>query len=126
MKIEWLPKAEITRDDQLAYIAQYSVQAARKVAVQIERQIVQLTQFPELGRMGRQCGTRELVISHTPLVVVYRLRSKLARIEIIRVLHASQQWPIGILNEPSLIYSASQAPSNVAWRFPPGLCVCVA
>jgi toxin ParE1/3/4 len=94
LKIAWLPKAQDSRDDQLAYIAQDSMQAARDVAAQIERQTGQLLQFPELGRTGRKRGTRELVISHTPLVVVYRVRPKLGRIEILRVLHTSLRWPL--------------------------------
>lgn len=93
MKLEWLPLADATRDAQLTYIAQDSIQAAREVAAQIERQTTQLVQFPELGRAGRRRGTRELVISRTSLVVVYRVRPRLARVEVIRVLHSSQQWP---------------------------------
>ncbi|MDN5844319.1 MAG: type II toxin-antitoxin system RelE/ParE family toxin, partial [Alcaligenaceae bacterium] len=42
---------------------------------------------------GRKRGTRELVISRTPLVLVYRVRPRLAKIEIMRVLHTAQQWP---------------------------------
>lgn len=93
MKLEWLPLADATRDAQLTYIAQDSIQAAREVAAQIERQTTQLVQFPELGRAGRRRGTRELVISRTSLVVVYRVLPRLARVEVIRVLHSSQQWP---------------------------------
>lgn len=93
MRIEWLPLAGATRDSQLDYVAQNSIQAARAVATQIERQTSQLVLFPELGRAGRQPGTRELVISRTPLVVVYRVQPTQDRIEIIRVLHTSQQWP---------------------------------
>ncbi|TAN26314.1 MAG: type II toxin-antitoxin system RelE/ParE family toxin [Castellaniella sp.] len=93
MRIEWLPAADAARDAQLTYIAQDSIQAAREVAARIERQIGQLAQFPELGRAGRRRGARELVISGTSLVVVYRVRPKLARIEILRVLHTARQWP---------------------------------
>lgn len=85
--------AEDLRDAQLAYIAQDSFQAALDVAAQIERQSGQLVQFPELGRSGRKRGTRELVLDHTSLILVYRIRPRLARVEIIRVLHTSQQWP---------------------------------
>jgi toxin ParE1/3/4 len=45
-----------------------------------------------MGRPGRTKGTRELVISRTPFIAVYRLKGA-RRIEIIRLLHASQQWP---------------------------------
>jgi len=55
-------------------------------------QVQQLVEFPKLGRVGRKLGTRELIISNTSLIVVYRFRNKPNHIEIIRVLHSSQQW----------------------------------
>lgn len=93
MKIEWLPRAEKNLNDQLDYIEQDNIQAADTVAERVQRQTGQLARFPELGRAGRMRGTRELVISRTSLVLVYQLRPKLAKIEILRVLHSSQQWP---------------------------------
>lgn len=66
----------------------------------IAEQIDMLLQHPQMGRPGRKKGTRELVISRTPFVVVYRIKAK--RIELLRVLHGSQQWP-------SLELSASRA-----------------
>ena len=93
MKIEWLPSAKKDLDDQLDHIEQDSIQAADAVAERIQIQGGQLEQFPELGRPGRKHGTRELVISRTSLVLVYRVRPKLARLEILRVLHARQKWP---------------------------------
>jgi toxin ParE1/3/4 len=50
-----------------------------------------LRQHPKLGRPGRVKGTRELVISGTPFIAVYRLKGT-QRIEIIRLLHGLQQW----------------------------------
>src|SRR3546814_54903 len=91
--IEWLPKARLELAAQLDYIERDSIQAALTVARRVRDQAAQLAAFPELGRTGRKRGTRELVISRTALVVVYRVQEKLARIEIIRVLHSSQQWP---------------------------------
>ncbi len=44
-----------------------------------------------LGRVGRQRSTRELVISRTPFIVIYRIMN--GRIEILRLLHGAQQWP---------------------------------
>ena len=57
----------------------------------IAEQIDILLQHPQMGRPGRKQGTRELVISRTPFIVVYRLKGK--RIELLRLLHGSQQWP---------------------------------
>lgn len=93
MIIEWLPRAEMDLDAQLDYIEQDSIQAADVVAERIEHQVGQLAQFPDLGRTGRKRGTRELVISRTSLVLVYRVKPKLAKIEMLRVLHERQQWP---------------------------------
>ena len=45
-----------------------------------------------MGRPGRVKGTRELVISSTPFVLVYRLKGG-QRIEVLRLLHGSQLWP---------------------------------
>lgn len=94
MKIVWLPRAEKNLEDQLDYIEQDSIKAADMVAERVQQQVQQLSKFPELGRAGRKRGTRELVISRTSLVLVYRLRPRLARLEIIRVLHVAQQWPL--------------------------------
>ena len=58
---------------------------------EIEHQVDMLIQHPQMGRPGRLGGTRELVISRTPFIVVYRVKD--TRIEVIRLLHSSQQWP---------------------------------
>lgn len=93
MIIEWLPRAEKDLEAHLDYIEQDSIQAADMVAERVELQVGQLAQFPHLGRPGRKRGTRELVISRTSLVLVYRVRPKATRIEMLRVLHERQQWP---------------------------------
>ena len=89
--IEWLPQASINRFEQLDYIAQDNPLAAIDQDERIEHQIDMLLQHPQMGRPGRKKGTRELVISRTPFIVVYRAKG--ARIEIIRLLHGAQQWP---------------------------------
>ena len=87
----WLKRATRDRDAQLDYIAQDNPLAAISQGDRIAEQIEMLIQHPQMGRQGRTKGTRELVISRTPFVLVYRLKGK--RIELLRVLHGSQQWP---------------------------------
>lgn len=89
--IEWLPVANANRFQQLDYIAQDNPLAAISQDEQIERQIDMLIQHPHMGRQGRKKGTRELVISQTPFIAVYRVKG--TRIEVIRLLHSSQQYP---------------------------------
>lgn len=87
----WLPSAQLTRDAQLDYIAKESLLAAIDQDAQIERQVDMLLVYPNMGRLGRVKTTRELVISRTSFIAAYRVKCE--RIEILRVLHGSQQWP---------------------------------
>jgi len=93
LKLAWLPRAIANRDAQIDYIAQDSPKAAIEQGDRIEHQVGQLIEHPEMGRPGRKKGTRELVISRTPFIVVYRVKPRVKRIELMRVLHGAQQWP---------------------------------
>ena len=92
MILRWLPRALVQRRAQLAYIAQDNPQAAIEQGDRIEHQVAMLIEHPEMGRAGRMKNTRELVISRTPFIMVYRVKGK--RIELTSVLHGSQQWPL--------------------------------
>lgn len=91
MILVWLPSANVTRDAQLDYIAQESLLAAIDQDEEIEKQVDMLLAHPDMGRPGRVKTTRELVIGRTSFIVAYRVKG--TRIEILRVLHGSQQWP---------------------------------
>lgn len=66
--------------------------AARRVALAIYKSINTLADFPELGRTGRKADTRELVFSGLPYIAIYRIGEN--GIEVLRILHAAQQWPL--------------------------------
>ena len=91
MILVWLRRAISDRDAQLDYIAERNPLAAVDQGDKIADQVDQLIQHPKMGRPGRKEGTRELVISGTPFICVYRIRAK--RIELLRLLHGAQQWP---------------------------------
>ena len=93
MELLWLPRARKQQHDAIEYIALDNPIAALGQLDQIERQTDMLLQQPKLGRPGRVKGTRELVIGRTPFIVVYRVRPRAARIEVLHLLHGSQQWP---------------------------------
>ncbi|WP_428378126.1 type II toxin-antitoxin system RelE/ParE family toxin [Lichenicoccus sp.] len=50
-----------------------------------------MEQHPQIGRAGRIVGTRELVVSGTPYILVYFVADE--AVQVLRVLHSSQQWP---------------------------------
>lgn len=91
MILIWRPQAMEERFGQLEHIAQDNPLAAIDQDQEIERQTDLLTTQPKMGRVGRVRGTRELVISRTPFIAVYRIEG--TRIEILRFLHGAQQWP---------------------------------
>lgn len=93
MKLVWLPRAIANRTEQLEYIAKESPKAAIDQGDLIRVQVRQLIEFPEMGRVGRVGGTRELVITQTPFIVIYRIRPQAKRVELMRVFYTSQQWP---------------------------------
>jgi toxin ParE1/3/4 len=91
--LAWLPRAIKNRDAQIDHIAKESPKAAIDQGDRIEEQINRLVDYPEMGKPGRKKGTREMVISKTPFIVVYRYKPRIKRIEIMRLLHGSQQYP---------------------------------
>ena len=94
MNLVWLPLALRLRFAQLDHVAKENPQAAVQLDEEIEAQADLLMTHPEMGRTGRKEGTRELVIQRTPYILVYRVRPQAKRVEILRVLHGAQQWPL--------------------------------
>jgi toxin ParE1/3/4 len=84
--IDWKERAEIEIGEVLEYIAQDSITAAYAVYEAILNQVTLLGEYPELGRIGRVKGTRELVIKATPSLSPTELK------QVLRVLHGSRKW----------------------------------
>jgi toxin ParE1/3/4 len=75
------------------YIAQENPAAAREIASRIVDATERLLQFPEVGRIGRVNGTREVVVPGTQYLIVYRLKKN--AVHFLRVRHGRQEWPKG-------------------------------
>ncbi|OCA53553.1 type II toxin-antitoxin system RelE/ParE family toxin [Photorhabdus namnaonensis] len=93
MELVWTPRANRVREAAIDFIAQDDPIAALGQLDEIEYQTDLLPYQTEMGRPGRVKGTRELVINGTPFIVVYRVKPRLKRIEVIHFLHGAQQWP---------------------------------
>ncbi len=91
MQIVWTGLARRDLRSQVAYVAERSPAAARRIQSAIREAVEQLDDYPFRGRPGRYEGTRELVIVGLPYVVVYRVREGIVRI--LRVLPGAQEWP---------------------------------
>ncbi len=84
MPIVWLLSAVQDAMDIRTHIANRNPKAASLVANRIDQAISDLAVMPAMERTGRIFGTRELVISGTPYIVVYRVQN--SRIEVLRIL----------------------------------------
>lgn len=93
MRVIWLARARFERERAIDYIGSENPRAALRQLAEIERRTDLLAEYPEIGRSGRLRGTRELVITGTPFLAIYRIRQRTKIVEIVRVLHGAQQWP---------------------------------
>lgn len=74
----------------VAHIAQDNPDAAEKLADEIEAKAEKLRTHPNLFRVGRKRGTRELV-AHENYLVIYQVKGD--TVTVLRVKHVAQQWP---------------------------------
>ncbi len=89
MKLRWLSPALAQLDRVYECIAQENPKAARWVFTQIRDTTQKLKRFPNAGRIGKVEGTRELIVTNLPYLIVYRVRA--TEVQILRVLHTSQE-----------------------------------
>lgn len=91
MELRWTAAAA----DDLEHIADYLLEKSPENAEKLIRRIFDapalLKTFPNRGRSGKKQGTRELVVSSLPYVVVYQVTSDV--LYIVRILHGAQDWP---------------------------------
>jgi len=88
MRITWAPEARRQIHEIWHYIALDDPQAADRMVTRLVRAVEKLAHFPHLGRPGRE-NSRELVVSGTPFVVVYRVEGEEIRIG--TVVHGAQR-----------------------------------
>jgi toxin ParE1/3/4 len=90
-RILWtLPAVEHLKEIR-AHISQDSPAAASRVVKAIREQVKLLAQHAEAGRKGIIEGTRELVISRLPYLVVYQQQEEI--VTVLAVVHTSRNWP---------------------------------
>lgn len=96
MQLKWTDLAARDLDHIETYI---TTENSPVVAIDIVLNIINtaelvLSSNPRAGRPGRVRDTRELVIDGIPFLLVYRIVDRVDQVQILRVLHDAQQWPI--------------------------------
>jgi addiction module RelE/StbE family toxin len=88
--LTWRPLALADREAIMEYIAQDNPTAALELDLEFEAKAENARLSPKLYTAGRVRGTREIVVRPN-YVMVYQVRGTV--VEMLRVLHAAQQWP---------------------------------
>ena len=91
MRLKWSSEAQRDYYDQIGYIAERNFPAARKIQNRVSKSIELLRLHPEIGRPGRVEGTRELIVSGAPLIVIYSFADNC--IVIIGILNTYMDYP---------------------------------
>ena len=91
MRLIWTARAVEDLAEIRAFISRDSPGAASKIAARISHAVARLAEHPSLGRLGREPGTRELVISRTRYIVPYRIEE--SSIVLLAVVHGARRWP---------------------------------
>ncbi|HUI42476.1 MAG TPA: type II toxin-antitoxin system RelE/ParE family toxin [Terriglobia bacterium] len=91
MELRWTGEAAADLERIAEYLFQHAPQRALELVRAIYDAPSELLAFPNRGRPGRKQGTRELVLSPLPWVVIYRTSRD--AIHVVRILHGAQKWP---------------------------------
>ena len=91
MRLKWSSLARLQYMEQISYIADRNLPAALKIKEKIRTATDKLLIHPEIGKEGRCEGTRELMVSGTPVIVVYKIARQ--GIFIVGILHTVQDYP---------------------------------
>jgi addiction module RelE/StbE family toxin len=91
MCIRWTTNAANDLAQIVGRIAEHNSSAAQRVARTIYKGVADLRTSPNRGRTGMAENTRELVFAPWPYIVVYEIIDD--QVHVLRIRHASQNWP---------------------------------
>jgi toxin ParE1/3/4 len=90
-ELRWTREAAADLENIANYLFEKTPERAAELVWGIYDAPIALLTFPYRGRVGRKEGTRELVLSPLPYIVVYQVRGE--TVHVVRILHGAQKWP---------------------------------
>jgi toxin ParE1/3/4 len=88
VQVRWTPAAAADLQSISDYLIEHLPSLSHSTINQVYDAIRSLKSMPNRGRRGAEPGTRELVVTRLPYIVVYRVKDE--AVEILRILHAAQ------------------------------------
>jgi toxin ParE1/3/4 len=90
MRLRWTEEAASDLERITDYLLTHTDRAPELIQAVYDAPSSLLT-FPNRGRPGKKQGTRELVLTPLPYIIVYTVRADV--VFVARILHGAQQWP---------------------------------
>jgi toxin ParE1/3/4 len=91
MRIRWTHAASEDLEHIKNYLTEHSPQLAQSTLLKLYETVRSLKTSPRRGRLGREEGTRELVMSRLPYIVAYRINDQ--AVEVLPIFHGAQNRP---------------------------------
>ena len=89
-RIRWTPAAAADLEEIRNYLAEHMAHLMASTVLSVYNSIRSLKNMPNRDRLGREIGTRELVLAPLPYIVVYRVNGD--AVEILHIHHGSRDW----------------------------------
>ena len=90
-RIRWTHSAAEDLEHIKDYLTENHPQFAQPTILELYESIRSLKTSPRRGRLGREEGTRELVLSRLPYIVAYRIKEQ--TVEVLHIFHGAQNRP---------------------------------
>ncbi len=91
MRIRWTRAAAEDLEHIKNYLTEHHPQFAQSTMIEFYETIRSLKISPRRGRLGREEGTRELVLSRLPYIVACRIKEQ--AVEVLHIFHGAQNRP---------------------------------
>lgn len=91
MELRWTEEAAPDLESIANYLFEHTPENAERIVRMLYETPSTILTFPYRGRPGKKNGTRELVITGSPYIVVYTVDKDL--VHVARVLHGAREWP---------------------------------
>ena len=91
MQLRWTEEAANDLERIADYLRRHAPDRAPNLIRRVYDAPSTLLTLPDRGRPGKKDGTRELVLTPLPYLVVYTVRDEV--VFVVRILHGAQQWP---------------------------------
>jgi toxin ParE1/3/4 len=91
MRIRWSKASAEDLEHINTYLTENHPYLAQSTVRELYEAILSLKRSPRRGRLGREEGTRELVLPQLPYIVAYRVRDD--AVEILHIYHGAQKRP---------------------------------